>query len=146
MPERKSTWRPGHPDTRKRLDGRLSKNRYAWIKIHMGVIQLNVITDADEATPEFPSVFVNYPQPGTRAMNWNLTNLTRGELDTWKKLMDLAYEKAAPVCSERDRVANEAMEAGDDSYARSYRQDPLFAMRGDGARRRDAVEVTPEED
>lgn len=145
MAERKSKWRPGPPDTRKRLDGRLSPNRFAWIQANFGTMQLNIADNDEEATPEFPSVFLNHPQPGARSHNLNLTNLTVAELDTWKKLVDLAYEKARPTCVERDRIAAEAYANGDDSYVRSYRREPSFHLRGDGTRRRDAIEQTTEE-
>lgn len=64
-----------------------------------------------------------------RPVGLNLTNLTLVELEALRTIVNLAFDLAEPVVKDRDKVAQDAKDSGDDSYARVYRQVPEFVVR-----------------
>jgi hypothetical protein len=134
-------WQPGHKRPHVKYDGKLSKDRYAWLEVNFGKMVLSVDEDADDATEGYPTCFLVYQVARSRNLIHNMTALTEEELEAWKTFVDMVYEKALPVVRERDRLAAEAMEQGDDSYARSFRRDPILIVRNpESSRRSDVLE------
>lgn len=81
--------------------------------------------DVDQLTPDIAVL-----GDGLRnRISMQLSNLTMEELTAFKKFWELAFELAEPVVTERDRLAAEALERGDDSHPRIFRQKPVFAVR-----------------
>lgn len=77
-----------------------------------------------------PAVRLYHPIPGRAyGISWELTSLTEAEIVELKKLFDLAFELALPVCIARDKEAADAFERGDDSYHRVYRGLPQVVYR-----------------
>lgn len=62
-------------------------------------------------------------------LNINFSLLTEAELDAFRQFMDMAMYSARDTVLERDRVAKDELEKGNDSYSRSYRQLPTFLIR-----------------
>jgi hypothetical protein len=58
-----------------------------------------------------------------------LSDHTEEELKYLKEILDIAFYLAIPVAQERDRVAREALDAGDDAFARLYRGVPQLFIR-----------------
>lgn len=58
-----------------------------------------------------------------------LTTLTSEELAACKQIFDMAFANAQPIVAERDRIAQEALDEGDDSYSRIYRAVPTLLVR-----------------
>jgi hypothetical protein len=111
----------------------MSENRRAWIKTAVGMMVLMEYRngeDEDESTNETePTIRLYLPQPGRKAVSYDLTALTEPELDAMEKFFALLFKKARPVVQQRDKVANDALERGDDSFARVYRDAPQFIVR-----------------
>lgn len=81
--------------------------------------------DIDQLTPDIAIL-----GDGSRnRVSMQLCMLTSEELAAFRKFMELAFELAEPVVAERDRLAAEALERGDDSHPRIFRQKPLFSVR-----------------
>lgn len=66
---------------------------------------------------------------GGKSVALYLSQMTTEELDALKQILNLAYERARVVTSERDRVAAEAAHNGDDSYIRRHRASPAVVIR-----------------
>jgi hypothetical protein len=66
---------------------------------------------------------------GARTLALKLSQMTTEELDSWKQLMDLAYDRARVVTVERDAIAAKAAADGDDSYIRRHRPSPTVVIR-----------------
>lgn len=66
---------------------------------------------------------------GGKSIAVYLSQMTTEELDAWKQILNLAYERAREITSERDRVAAEAAHNGDDSYIRRHRASPAVVIR-----------------
>lgn len=137
MPAR---YKAGHPHPKVKYDGRLSEDRYAWTKVQAGAFQLHVYPDADDATEGFPTVHIVVPRPGRAPLRFNLTAMTEAELKVLQKFWNMAFEMALPACRERDRIAQEAWDEGDDSHIRMYRDDPVLFVRSKDSNKRSDVE------
>jgi hypothetical protein len=130
-------------------EGRMSRSRRAWVKTAISTFvlyrhdPLEPPEEGDEEATEGYQENVkgenalgyNYriaiPIPRLRKpLNLNLTALTEAELLAVKEFFDLAFSLALPVVRDRDRIAKEAWDAGDDSYPRVYRALPEFVVRG----------------
>jgi hypothetical protein len=109
----------------------MSKDRFAWLRVHIG----NFIIMKYDETPEGevdelgPNVILFIPRPNTRDLALHLTALTESELDATEEFFKLLFDLARPTVQERDRVAKDALEKGDDSFTRVYRADPQFIVR-----------------
>jgi len=87
--------------------------------------------DGEIDTNEYgPTVRLLLPRMFGAPIKYNITALTLDELQKLREFFNLLFDLAEPVVRERDRIANEALEAGDDSFARSYREVPHFVVRG----------------
>ncbi|MEU4066702.1 hypothetical protein AB0F25_30690 [Streptomyces wedmorensis] len=71
-------------------------------------------------------VSTRYNPTGTKLI---LTNMTHEELVALREIWEHAFDLAEPVVVERDRVAREAFERGDDSNERVYRAPPAKVVR-----------------
>lgn len=132
MPPAKRKFRPGHRDNPQlRGSGKMSENRFAWLRTVIGQFTIMKYEPSEEdADAEYgPTVLLYIPRPGGRDISFNLTALTKEELDAIEEFFNLLIAEARPVVADRDRIANEALEAGDDSHARVYRQVPQFIVR-----------------
>jgi hypothetical protein len=134
---RNPRYRPGY--------GRFSSTRRAWLKtIQTQQLILHGITDEDRIQKEEKeqdwirasqdeegtSYIIMIPVPGrTKGLTWDLTGMTPDELEAFKKFMDLAISLAEPVVRVRQKVAEDAEQAGDDTYSRIYREPPVFVDR-----------------
>lgn len=90
-----------------------------------------------------------------RNVIFSLTTLTEKELDAFQRVVTAACARARKTIVERDRIAEEAFQRGDNSYARSYRRVPVvldrsgaFTEHGEsilrGSRRAPGVDVYPD--
>jgi hypothetical protein len=75
------------------------------------------------------NIFLYLPGFRGRQVRYNLSGLTQQELEVTRAMFNLAFDLAEPVVKHRDKVANDALAAGDDSYARVYRALPVYAVR-----------------
>ena len=134
MAERKRSYKPGYrnkPDFENK-PGLMSKNRWAWVSVYFGqfVIWADLRKDAEgNLTDEVLDIKLVYPIPNRPPVTWNLTALTEEELVSIKHLFDTAFEWAMPIVQQRDKEAQDALEAGDDSHSRIYRQVPKLVYR-----------------
>jgi hypothetical protein len=138
----------------------MTKNRVAWFYSAIGQFILLKYDpkDIDNEDLELsaeeialkeqlgPTYRVLIPRPGGRPITLDLTALTHEEFLAFKKFWTWLMDEVEPVVIERDRVAHNAYEAGDDSFSRIYRQAPQLVFR-EGAIRSDAesVRVRPED-
>lgn len=111
--------------------GQVTEHQVAWVETHFGRISLMSYPKANENEDGSlfnvgPNVVLELP-PGRNKLN--LGTLTAEELRLMKELLDLAFELAAPVATERDRIADEAKRNGDDAVYRSYRRAPQLVVR-----------------
>lgn len=121
-------YRPGHRNSPQlRGDGKMSEERYAWLKTAVG--QMVILVQHGEGKETGPTIRLHLPRPGGRPISYNLTALTKEELDEMRKFFELLFATAEPVVISRDRMAQDALTAGDDSFARVYRQLPQFIVR-----------------
>lgn len=137
MAERK--FRPGSRNPRFRPNnGRMSEARYAWLRTVIGQFVImkydNTPEEIDDSEEEQdheigPTIRLILPRVSGPPIRYNLTALTEEELRMTRKFFDLLFDLAEPVVRERDRVAQDAFDAGDDSFARIYRQVPQYVVR-----------------
>jgi hypothetical protein len=114
---------------------RLADSRIASLTFLFGAWVIRQFTSVD--TPDGDKKPIEYGYalhldigtPGVKPLQLHLTSLTRIELEELKKFLNLAIDLAMPVVIERDRVARDAQEAGDDSYGRIYRALPTVVVR-----------------
>lgn len=120
-------FKPGHRSNPQLMGtGKMSENRYAWIRLTIG--QFVIMLEPDEAEVG-TSVRLIQPRPGARSVISNITALTVEELDAMEQFFKLLFDTARPVVVARDKAAQDALDQGDDSHARSYRQPPQFVVR-----------------
>lgn len=129
----KRLYKPGQRRTaRQRGTGKMSENRFAWVKTAISdfvlMRYLHDDPDQDETTPG-PTVRLFIPRPGGRPLSLNLTALTEQELNELEKFFFLAFNTARPIIQRYDEEAKRAYEEGDDSYVRSYRPDATLIVR-----------------
>lgn len=122
------------------VEGRMSDYRVAFTKNLFGSFNIRQYLPKDETEEDVrayalenqigPTVQLQLDlQKMRRPIGMNLTNLTIEELDALRSIINLAFDLAEPVVKDRDKVAQDAKDAGDDSYARVYRQIPEFVVR-----------------
>lgn len=127
-------YRPGsrRPGTRpRRNDGLMSEDRYAWLRTAVGqmVIMAYNNDEDDRENTTGPTIRLYLPRPGGRPFSLNITALTKPELDAMRGFFTLLFDTAEPFVLHRDRMAQDALAAGDDSFARVYREVPQFVVR-----------------
>jgi hypothetical protein len=107
----------------------MSENRFAWLQTHVGTFQIMEYLPEEDEQEYGPTVLLYLPLPGRRSLSYNLTALTTEELDKLEELFNLLITEARPIVAERDRIAHEALESGDDSHVRIYRAVPRLFIR-----------------
>lgn len=112
--------------------GKMSEERAAWLRTYLGqmtYMRYDKTPDGD-TIENGPNVVLYVPRTGSRIpLIMNITALTIEELDAMEAFFKLIFDEARPIVVERDRVAREAFDSGDDSFARVYRQLPQFIIR-----------------
>lgn len=133
---RKRSYQPGHRRTKGKTaanaKGLLTKSRWAWAEVYFGkfIIWGDYAQDDDgNETDELLDIKLMFPIPNRPTVSWNLTALTEEELVSLKHLFDTAFEWAKPYCIARDKEAQDALDNGDDSHSRIYRQVPKLVYR-----------------
>lgn len=125
---RKRGYPLGQRDERfkRKNEGLMSQNRWAWVRTIVG--QFVIWVDEKDDNPADLSITVIHPTKGA-PVAWDLTSMTEEELVSMKHLFDTAFAWALPIVQRRDKEAQVAFEAGDDSHARIYRQVPQLVYR-----------------
>jgi hypothetical protein len=131
-------YRPGSRRGYRQSDGRMSKNRVAWARLVIGQLILMRGYSDEESVEEEKDVrqergstyrILITRSTGGRPAQLNLTALTHEEFLIFKEFMLMAMDLAEPVIKLRDKVAQDAFDKGDDSFARIYRQVPQLVVR-----------------
>lgn len=117
---------------------RISPSRIAWVRTKATqTLAINQETP-EEIKEKYEvknvevgdAVYLSITVPGrTRPLVWDFTGMTGDELDAVRKFFIHLFDLADPVVRERDRVAQDALRKGDDSYDRVYREVPTLVMR-----------------
>ena len=117
-------------------EGRISKNRFAWLRTAIGqfvVMRYAQDDRTDDDVKNDREVGDTYtlviPLQGRRPVTLNITALTYIEFQKTRQLFNLLFDLAEPVIRERDKVAQDAFANGDDSYTRVYREVPKLIVR-----------------
>ncbi|HEY6021730.1 MAG TPA: hypothetical protein VIY48_18230 [Candidatus Paceibacterota bacterium] len=118
------------PGSRKALyrPGRFTPGRIAWTTTYAGQYAITHHPEVKENEPG-PSIKMNISRGSGRPIVIDATSLTMEELLQLRKAFNLLFDLAEPIVRERDRVAQDAYDKGDDSYTRSYRSVPRFVIR-----------------
>lgn len=140
--------------------GRISKNRFAWLRTALGqfVVMRYLPPEEDEEGEEGepdpnrpkdrevgPSYVLQISHPQSkRPLSINFTALTLAEFEKTRQLFNLLFDLAEPVIRERDQVARDAFAEGDDSFNRLYREVPRLIIReGAGRQNIEGVQYGP---
>lgn len=96
--------------------------------------KLNIVSKGDEpdvlaAAGEVGEDIFLAIMRGSTTTNISLTNLTHTELDAMREFFLIAFANAQGIVKERDRLAKEGLENGDDSFVRLYRTVPTILIR-----------------
>lgn len=108
---------------------RMSADREMWVQVYKGEF---ILYETEGEEPELGNtlrVACCYRGANRRPVTLSLTSLTEEELLALRKFWDRAIEKALPIAQLRDKVADDAFQAGDDTYSRNYREVPNFVVR-----------------
>lgn len=115
------------------------EGRFAWAHFFAGAITVSeydeVVVDEEgreRPNPHRPGKSISLMMASSHArsgLKWILTNFTHEELMALSEIFNLACDLAEPVVLERDRLAREAFENGDDSHERVYRSPPTKVVR-----------------
>lgn len=127
-------FQPGRRDFKmgkRKTAAKMSDDRIAWLKTNLGQFTFfRYLTNEDgEENENGPNIVLTIPLMGMRTRSFNFSALTAEELEATEKFFKLIFDEARPIVAERDRVAHEAFESGDDSHSRIYRQVPQFVIR-----------------
>jgi hypothetical protein len=136
-------YRPGSRNPKYRRDGRLTENRAAWLKTIGG--QFVMMRYPNEDLPEEyanmqeegPTYLLVIPRKGGRPTTINITSYTLEELEMTRRFFNELFDLAEPIVRHRDKVAQDAADAGDDSYTRYYREVPQYVVRARELRQHD---------
>jgi hypothetical protein len=109
---------------------KISDNRARWVK----VVNSEYVVYENKHDPERDEVGSNIilsirSNRMKTPANINLTALTLEELRAIRELLTITLDRAEPICAERDKVADNAFQSGDDTNARSYRAAPFVVDR-----------------
>lgn len=141
--------RPGakryKPGSRQKVyrDGIMSERRVAWIRTMLGTSVVMFYppgwteAETEEEQEELkkikvetgPTVRLIINRSNARPVQMNLTSLTADELNMTREFYNLLFDLAEPIVQERDRVAQDAYDNGDDGFARIYREVPQVVVR-----------------
>lgn len=143
--------RPFKPGMKTRYKpGRFTDERKAWVETSIGTIILQIFkytgstatqdTDEDSDDTEVydaisidaertDTIRVYFPARGGRPLSINVTSMTEEELLHVAHFFKAVFEIALPLVRERDRMAQDAFNQGDDSFARNYRPVPRLIVR-----------------
>lgn len=110
-----------------------------WTDGNMKKVSLSVAKAEHEAGND---VGLNF-EDGRMRYFINLSSLTYEELIAHKRVIDTAFELAAPVSRERDEYAEAALEDGDTSYPRCFRPPPIVWKR-EGPAFLETIETLPD--
>ena len=123
--------RPTKGNQPRRVDrkGAYVDERVAWVNTAIGQMVYMHYPEVPEQKEPGPTVKVLLPQQGARTVMLDFTHLTGEELDAVKQFFEMVFQAAEPIVRARDKVAEDAFAAGDDSFSRSYRQVPQFIVR-----------------
>jgi len=115
---------PRKPDVQ-RPRGEVNPARIASARVVFGefIVYQNA-TDPEQDIEGGDNIAIKFPNPTGGTIYHKLTTLTSEELEAVKMIFDLAFSLAAPICKERDRVAAESADRGEDLYSRNYRAKP----------------------
>lgn len=132
-------FRPGHRGVgtaraQLRGTGRMSENRYAWLRTKLGNFTIMKYASGkymDGQSEEGETLLLYIPRPGGggRDFSYNITSLTSEELKKTREFFNLLFDEAGPIVEKRDQIATEAFSQGDDSFNRVYRALPQFIVR-----------------
>jgi hypothetical protein len=133
-PQRKRSYKPGHRNGKQvaKQMGQLSRSRWGWVKVYFGQFVLwadYALDEENNETDVVQDIKLLYPIPKRPPVSWNLTACTEEELNSIKHLFDTAFALALPIVRERDKEAQDALDNGDDSHSRIYRQVPQLVYR-----------------
>jgi hypothetical protein len=108
----------------------MGEERVAFLQCIAGSMSIYMDDPTSKAQENTPSITLLLSQgSGKVPFRINLGSFTEKELDYFEEFITLAIRLARPTVIERDRVAQAALEQGDDSYGRVYRQDPKLVVR-----------------
>lgn len=109
---------------------KMKDERIALFQSVLGTMSMYLTDSSNPEQDDTPSLSVLFSSgPRITPFTALLTSFTEEELDSFEEFMELAIKIARPIVLARDRLAKEALEIGDDSFNRSYRQPPLFVVR-----------------
>lgn len=124
--------------------GKLSSDRVAWLRTvptqQIAISLVDPIGVLDKEDPDFEekaaksekgdNVLLMMTVSGRRTpLTWNMSAMTTEELEATRQFFNHLFDLADPIVRERDKVAEDAYNKGDDSYTRSYRQLPQLVIR-----------------
>jgi hypothetical protein len=116
--------------TSKFREERMSEDRRAWLKTFVGQFILKISPREEDDPSEYgDSVWLVIPRPNSRPVMLNLTALTHEELKLTRQFFNAVFDIAEPLCMDRDKVAQDAFDQGDDSHIRLYRSVPELIVR-----------------
>lgn len=120
------SYQPGNRNPRYGQNHKVSEDRYAWVHGLIGKFMILVGEDKGSG----PDVVIHMPRPGKIPDHaLNLSSMTMPELEALRDLFATAFEWAETVVRLRDKEAEDAWNAGDDSHARNYRPLPTVVYR-----------------
>lgn len=122
--------------------GKIGANRRAWLTA--GVLQLvhyeyteeqsrenlNLLDVTDEGQVESGnSIVLSIKKGAGRPLTFGVTSLTERELDMVIDFLKRLEPRIREIIRLRDKVAQDALDKGDDSFSRVYRQVPHLVVR-----------------
>lgn len=116
------------PGFKRRPVAQFSDTRESWVKTG----SLDVVMYVNPHSPEGEvgeDHILTFVHPNRRPLAVNLTGLTEEELNAVQMFLNRAFEQARPIIQERDKVADDAFDQGDDSFVRNYRRPPELVVR-----------------
>lgn len=115
---------------KKKSGRRMAEERVAFMQNVFGTMSIYFSRNKTADRDNTPNVTILYGSNNPKyPYSHVLSTMTTPELHLYSELINLAIEMARPVVAERDRIAAEANEEGDDSYSRIYRQKPQLIVR-----------------
>jgi hypothetical protein len=120
------SYQPGQRQKKYGTNHQLSESRYAWVTCEDG--KYMILVGNDEGSGSDVVLFI--PRAGRIPdVSISLTNMTEPELNAVEQLFRTALAWARPVVERRDKEAQDAWDAGDDSHTRNYRGLPTVVYR-----------------
>ena len=121
-----NSYQPGQRQRKYGQNHKITENRYAWVQCEAG--KFLILVGNDEGHGQ--DVVIYHPKPGKQPdLSIKLTDLTIPELEALRDLFVTALDWARPVVERRDKEAEDAWNAGDDSHTRNYRPLPTVVYR-----------------